>query len=508
MRPRNDILLQAVDVSKHYGGIAALDGVSLSVPTGSVYGLLGKNGAGKSTLVGIVAGLTRPDRGEILFRNSPVTRDTYTDRRRRGIELLRQHAEVLPSVSVAENLVAPAYPLRRGVIDRKQMRITAKETLAKYGLSLPPGMNAGDLNIADQRKLNIVKALSSNAALIMLDEPTTALTLRERKDLLTWIRVLADDGATFVYISHANAEVREVCDGLTVLRDGRVVSSGEDPRCLSPVELSGLVTGGTAREFQRSRQTGKDVILKLQDLRSRQVGPVSLEIRAGEVVGFAGFPGSGARELARALGGLRAVTGGHVLVNDALVRTGSVKRSTAAGISYLTHDRLGEGLVPEGSVAENLVLGAWPSRRGAVLDRRAIRTSFMAYEERLSLRARGPAQMMKELSGGNQQKILLGRLLRAAPRVLILDEPTLGVDVGAKEEIHEMVDELTKTGTAVVVLAYDTDEMVRLVDRVMVFRDGRLTEVLSGEQIDPGVIESSLSGEVREPGLEPGRSPG
>jgi len=490
--PRAEVLLEVRGLSKTYGHVAALEPTDITVRTGSIHGFLGKNGAGKSTLVGLVAGSITPTAGTVHFRGRDITALNLAQRRRLGINLLGQHAEVVPALSVAENLVMPDYRRRAGLIDRREMRERARGLLERYNLALDVDQPAGLLPVPDQRRLSIVKTLADDGALAMLDEPTTALSRSERQALFAWVRELNAGGQTFVFISHYNNEIQEICDECSVLRDGRLVADGVDPRAMSSAQISELVTGSSVEEFQRQPHRRTEPLVQVRGLQVEGASDVDLTLGRGEIVGFVGLPGSGAREVARALAGLNPVRAGTVEVDGRRARLGSVRQAVASGIAYLTDDRIGEGLVGPLSVKESLRLGNLPLV-GGLVDQRRVMQTYQTYHSRLSFRVSGPDQPVEELSGGNQQKILLGRLLALEPRVVILDEPTVGVDVGTKEEVHRLIDELTDQGLCVVLLAYDTDEMVRMVDRVVAFQDGRVVRELVGDDITVDEILNGLA---------------
>lgn len=488
-------LLQAQGVSKVYGAVEALKPLDLTVSTGAVHGVLGKNGAGKSTLIGIVAGSVQPTAGRILLEGQDVTRTSLVERRRLGIRLLNQHSEIVPALSVAENLLMPHFPRRRGLIDWQLARQEAVDVLERYGLKLDPTAVAGALSVPDQRKLNIVKTLATGGKLAMLDEPTTSLTRVERQSLFDWIRELNDQGETFIYISHFNIEIQQLCDEYTVLRDGGLVSTGENPGDIAAAKLSELVAGADVHEFQRQAADHSEPLLDLEGFRPAGVEPVTVTLRRGEILGLVGLPGSGASQVARALAGLHPIEAGTVTLDGAPIAIRSVAGALDHGIAYQTNDRIGEGLVPELSVRESLRVGRWPTTGAGLIDTGSMQSTFARIRDQLSMQVSGPDQLVRQLSGGNQQKVLLGRLLAAKPKVLILDEPTLGIDVGVKEEVHRIIDELTAAGIGVIVLAYDTDEFVRLVDRAIVFRDGRVADELAGDELTIDGVLAALDTE-------------
>ncbi|MCW2825684.1 MAG: Monosaccharide transporter ATP-binding protein family [Aeromicrobium sp.] len=477
-------LLDVSGVSKSFGGVAALESVDLRVSQGAVHGVLGKNGAGKSTLMALIAGALHPDAGRIEFGGEDVTGLPLSERKDRGIHLMEQHAEVFDHLSVAENLALPRYPRRGFTIDRHTMREQAAASLKDYGLSIDPDAAAGSLNLPQQRQLCLIKTLHDGGRLAILDEPTTAMSRAERQSLFGWIRELTSGGLTFIYITHFNQDLIEICDEYTVLRDGLVVGQGDSMAEMTGGQLSRLVTGGDVDEFERTVRAPSDTRLKVRGLRVDEVDSASFDIGRGEVVGLVGLPGSGARSVARALGGLQAPTAGTVEVDGETVKPSDPAAALKAGIAYLTHDRIHEGVIPEFSVEENLRVGNW-ARRGplGLIDRARMREGFEDSKSSLAIRVASPSMPIKALSGGNQQKVLLGRLVGHEPRVLVLDEPTAGIDVGAKEDVHRIVDGLTDAGVSVLMLAYDPSELVRLVDRVIVFHDGAIAAELRGDDL-------------------------
>lgn len=491
MTSRDTPLLEVRGISKTYGGFTALEPTDITVTAGSIHGFLGKNGAGKSTLVKIIAGSTAPTSGSVVFRGEDITHLPLARRRERGIHLLPQHAEVVAELSVAENLLMPDYPTKRRLVQRDLMRSRAQKLLDRYELPLDVDAQAGSLSVPDQRRLSIVRTLVDEGALAMLDEPTTALTQQERASLFSWMRELNEHGHTFIFISHFNNEIQAICNEVSVLRDGRLVAEGQDPRAMTSGQISRLVSGEDVHEFVRNRKAATEPNVIVRSLKPKGTAPISLEVGAGEILGLVGLPQSGAQELARALAGLYPVEEGEVSVAGKRIRVGRVRSAMNGGIAYLTNDRLGEGIVGSMSVKDNLRLGHWPLVRGFI-DAGHMHRIYKRYHSRLALRVSGPEQPVEELSGGNQQKIVLGRLLSLDPKLLILDEPTLGVDVATKEEVHRLIDELTVQGLSVILLAYDTDEMVRMVDRVIAFQDGRIARELTGDEITADNIIATL----------------
>jgi ABC-type sugar transport system ATPase subunit len=477
-----DVLLEGRGLSKFYGPSRALEDVDIRITRGSIHGLLGKNGAGKSTLAGVISGTVRPDQGSLHLAGSHLGHDNAATRRRQGVRLLGQHSEILEHLTVTENLLLADLPRRAGVVQWSRAHRYAAEVLREHRLDLSPRAQAGTLSLSEQRRLGVVKVLLGDGRLIILDEPTTGLSFDERRDLMTWVRELADRGVTFVYISHHNDEVRQLCTEYTVLRDGKVVSTGSDVAGLSPARLSSLVTGADVDEFHRDRREPAETAVTLEGFATEGVEPFDLSIGRGEVVGFIGLPGSGAQETMRALAGLKP-SSGVVRIGGRRIRVDRPGRALESGVTYLTHDRMGEGLVPSMPIDDNLHLGAWPSWARIFVSRREMTSRTEQDRTGLGIRMGSPRDEVSQLSGGNAQKVLMGRMLLRKPSLLLLDEPTLGVDVGAKEDIHRLIDAATRQGTSIVVRAYDPDETARVVDRAITFAAGRVTGALAGDDL-------------------------
>lgn len=487
------MVLETEGLEKKYGDNYALEPLDVRIKAGTIHGFMGKNGAGKSTLVGMIAGSVRPTAGTIRHEGVDITDTSYTERRSLGIHLLGQHAELVGQLSVAENLLMPDLSPRRGrLISWSRVRDQAQEILDRYRLPFDVSAPASKLSIHDQRRLSLARTLREGGTLAMLDEPTASLSRRERSELFDWIRELNEDGQTFVFISHYISEIQEICEECTVFRDGRLVARGVDPRAMSSAEISELVTGASVQEFHRTVSDGTEDHVSLRQFTAPGVGPVDLDIRRGQIVGFVGLPGSGAKELARALGGLNPGHSGKLLLNGKEIRPRDVQAAHGAGVAYLTDDRTHEGLVPQFSILESLHLGNWPTSNG-LTDTGAMKKHYDVINERLRIRSRNYLQPVGELSGGNQQKVLLGALLAFVPQVIILDEPTVGVDVGTKAEIHRLMDELTQNGITIILLTYDADEMCRIADKVFAFQDRQLARVLTGIEINPDTIIDSLA---------------
>ena len=482
-----EAILRLDGLTKVYGGFTALDDVTVEVRRGTIHGLLGENGAGKSTLVGLIAGMRMPTRGRIDFDGQDVHGHDVKAMEQAGVFLVMQEPMIVGQLSVAENLLLGHWPAHSGFVDWKQLRAQARRMLE--GERIDPAALAEELSAVARRKLNILRALFSGGRLIILDEPTTALTMSDRAVLFAFMRELKGRGITFIFISHYNEEILDICDAVTVLRDGRLAGGSDDLREMTSERLSELVLGRGLQLFRRDRgriRQGGDS-LHVSGVVAPKVRVDSFSIARGEVVGFAGLLGSGAKEFGQTLFGLNPASAGrlHVAAGGGDNRLPATPADALErGIAYLSDDRRRDGVVGLLSIGSNISLSSLPflSRFGFVR-RQAERTMVGRYFRELGVKAPNAEVAVDTLSGGNQQKVCLGRLLATSPKLLILDEPTRGIDVGVKEDVHRSVDALTAQGLSVIVVTTDLDEMARITDRVCVFSDGRIVETLHGDAI-------------------------
>nr|WP_321984172.1 sugar ABC transporter ATP-binding protein [uncultured Lichenicoccus sp.] len=483
----SETILQIAGLTKIYGALVALKDVSFAIRRGAIHGLLGENGAGKSTLVELIAGMRAPTAGRILLDGQEVQGRDVKAMEAAGVFLVTQEPMIVAQLSVAENLMLGRWPARGMFVDWRRLRVQARQMLE--GTAIDPERPAGALSAVDRRKLNILRALFSGGRLIILDEPTAALTLVDRAVLFDFMRDLRDRGISFVFISHYNDEILEICDAVTVLRDGRLAGSSENIAGMTTERLSELVLGRDLHLFHRAGGPSADgaPALSVNDVRAPSVEIDDFVVSQGEVVGFAGLPGSGAKEFAQALFGLNLARSGLVRLHGDAAPTPlppGPPEALARGIAYLSDDRRRDGLVALLSIGDNLSL----SSLGAVsqygfMNLRAETALVSRYFGEMGVKAPNPQVSIDTLSGGNQQKVCLGRLLATQPKILILDEPTRGIDVGVKEDVHRTVDALTTKGLAVIVITADLDEMARIVDRVCIFSEGRIVQTLRGTEI-------------------------
>ncbi|MFG3256945.1 sugar ABC transporter ATP-binding protein [Streptomyces sp. NPDC048172] len=481
-------------LTKRFPGVLALDGVDFALAPGQVHALIGENGAGKSTLIKVLTGVYAPDAGELLHRGAPVRFPTPLAALRAGISTIHQEVNLVPLMSVARNLFLGREPRNRiGLIDFARMHRETAEALRAYGVRADPRRPLGELGVGAQQMVALARAVSFEADVVIMDEPTSSLEPREVETLFGVIRSLRERGVAVVYVSHRLDELYAVCDTVTVLRDGRLVHTGplaglERLRLVSLMlgrEMGEVRAEGTTKFGGEHEAASREPVLRAEGLTvPRQLHDVSFEVRPGEVVGLGGLLGSGRTETVKAVAGALPLGAGRVTVAGVPLRTGSPPAAIRAGVSLLPEDRKSEGIVPGLSVRENIALAVLPrlSRAGLVSEAR-IDSVVGTFMERLRIKASSPHQKAGELSGGNQQKVLLARWLAAEPKVLLLDEPTRGIDVGAKAEVQRLVDELAEDGLGVVLISSDLEELIEGSDRVVVLRDGAVVGELTGDQV-------------------------
>ncbi|MEU9245781.1 sugar ABC transporter ATP-binding protein [Streptomyces sp. NPDC048385] len=491
-------MLSVTHLSKTFPGVRALTDVDFTARAGEVHALVGENGAGKSTLIKVLTGVHRPDAGEVRYDGEPVRFSTPLQAQHAGISTIYQEVNLVPLMSVARNLFLGREPLGRlGLIDFRRLHREADDALRRLGVRVDVRRPLRELGVGAQQMVALARAVAVDARVVVMDEPTSSLEPREVQTLFGVIRMLRERGVAVIYVSHRMDELYEICDTVTVLRDGRVVHSGPLAG-LDRLRLVAMMLGreiGEVRaegltKFSGSHDPAAEPVLRAEGLTVRhRLEDVSLTLRPGEVVGLGGLLGSGRSETAKAIAGALPTDAGRVVVAGVPVRAGSTAAAIRAGISLLPEDRKAEGIVPGLSVRENIALAALPalSRFGLVDDARVDRI-VETFMKRLRIKAAGPHQKVGELSGGNQQKVLLARWLALRPKVLLLDEPTRGIDVGAKAEVQALIDELADDGLAVLLISSDTEELIEGSDRVVVLKDG----VVVGELTGAAVTEDAL----------------
>src|SRR5687767_14125227 len=493
-------VLQMSAISKRFPGVVALDRVDFEISAGEIVALVGENGAGKSTLMKILAGIHRADSGEILLDGAPVALHGPADAARLGIGIFHQEREVIDTLDVAGNVFLGREPSRGGplrLLDRRRMHADTERELARIGARIRASTPLRQLSAAQQQLVAIVRALSMNARLLILDEPTSSLTARDAERLFGVLRDLRSSGTAIVYISHRLNEIERLADRAVVLRDGRNAGTLLKD-AISHDRLVQLMVGRAVDRGSRpsastgpGRDSGAQAVLEIERLRtSRYPGAeVSLAVHRGEVLGIAGLIGAGRSELAEAICGIAPRLSGRVLVDGQPLAIGSPRDAIRHGICLVPEDRRRSGVVGAMSVRENVTLPALaPYARFGLIARSLEAEAVQRITTALAVKASSIEAAVATLSGGNQQKVVLARWLALRPRIIVFDEPTQGVDVGAKAEIHRLIRALADEGTAVIMLSSDMEEVVAECDRVAVMHDGRITGTLSGDECTPESI--------------------
>jgi monosaccharide-transporting ATPase len=497
-------LLVMEGIDKTFPGVVALDGASLRVAAGEVHAVVGQNGAGKSTLMKILNGAYRRDGGNVLLDGRSVDFHSPLEAQRAGVSMIHQEINLVPYRSVAENIFMGREPQRWGFLDRAKMNRDAADVLGRLGIHLDVRRPLGSLNIANQQMVAIARAISTDARIVIMDEPTSSLDEREVEVLFDVIRGLKANGIAVIYISHRLDELYAVCDRVTVMRDGRTIEV-RTMAGVGKVELVARMLGKEIGEVRRSGATGfgqpgtrppGEALVEANDLSGGRLDGASVSVHTGEIVGLAGLLGSGRTEMARAIFGADAVQG-DLRVRGKPARWRSPRDAIRAGFGMCVEDRKADGIIPYMSVRENLTLAALPmlSRHG-VVDAAEQRTIVDRFIDRLGIKTAGPEQKVRELSGGNQQKVLLARWLCLKPSLLLLDEPTRGIDVGAKAEIQGLIDELADAGLGVLMISSELEEITEGADRVVVLREGRtVAEFTHAEASQDTVMHAMAHGE-------------
>jgi rhamnose transport system ATP-binding protein len=490
-------LLELRAISKSYGGVQALADVSFGIQAGSVHALVGENGAGKSTLVKIITGVIEQDAGELLIDGQQVWIGDAQTAHKLGIVAMYQEPTVFPDLSVAENVFAGRHPRRAlRTVDWRAMQAEAMRILAELGVDFGADTPVRGLGVADRQLLEIAKALSTEARLLIMDEPTAALSPNEVENLFVTVRKLRERGVAVIYISHRLEEVGVLADTVTVLRDGRHIET-RPARELSHNEIIRLMVGRSLDAlFPKEEAEIGDVVLKAAGLTRRGVfADISFELRRGEIVGLAGFVGAGRTEVARSIFGVDPLDGGRLEIEGRPFRPRSPRAALRRGLAYLPEDRLHEGLVQPMSVSDNISMAVLPELTVAgFLRPRRERVLARRFMEQLRIKATSPAQVVRSLSGGNQQKVVLGKWLAAEPRILILDEPTHGVDVGTKADVHRTISHLAAQGLTILLISSELPEILGMSDRVLVMREGRLVAELSRSEATQETVIQAAAG--------------
>jgi ribose transport system ATP-binding protein len=470
-------VLEMQGIAKRFHGVSALQGVNLTIYPGEVHALMGENGAGKSTLMKILAGAYIADEGEIRINGQPVKITDPGTARQAGINLIYQELNVAPNLTVTENMFMGSELKRGQFLDRKSMELEAQQVLDSLGASFAPTDIVGTLAIAEQQQVEIARALKDKSRILVMDEPTAALSDRETERLFEVIRKLRNDGIAIIYISHRMEEIYALADRISVLRDGQYIGSLTRDE-ISPQRLVQMMVGRSMQDFyEHQRQTNPGaVVLEVRNISDgRKIQPASFQLRAGEILGLAGLVGAGRTEVSRLIFGADRKVSGEVFLNGKKLEIHSPSDAIAAGIGYVPEDRKDQGLFLEMSSRKNIGLNRLKQdANGGIVNWASVNKIAAEAVENFHIRLANLEIRAVDLSGGNQQKLLLARWLAINPRVLMLDEPTRGVDIGAKSEIYRIISDLAAQGVAILMVSSELPEIVGLSDRVLVMREGQL----------------------------------
>ena len=494
--------IELAGISKRFGATQALDSVSIQLHPGTVHGLVGENGAGKSTLVKILAGVHQPDSGTILLNGQPTPIHGPAAARSLGIAVVHQEPRLFPDLTVAENVFIGHVPSGRfGSINWREMRRASEQIFESLSVHLDPGAVVRGLSMADQQLIEIAKALSVDAQVLILDEPTASLSAHEVERLFAIVRQTCDRGVAVLFVSHRLEEVFQLCQVATVLRDGRHITTQPTSE-LTAASLVRYMVGRSVSLFPRSAAEIGKVLLEVRGLhRSGDFADISFSVRSGEIVGLAGLVGAGRTEVARVLFGLDRADRGEVLLDGKRVNFHTPAAALKAGIAYVPEDRHLDGLVEGFSIAENVTLPIIPRLFPRLFMRPSRERALAAgYVDRLQIRSTGVDEHIEALSGGNQQKVVIAKWLATNPRVLILDEPTRGVDIGAKVEVHRIISDLAAAGLGIVLISSDLPEVLAMSDRILVLHEGRISAEIPRAEATEERVMFAATGQASEGG--------
>jgi monosaccharide-transporting ATPase len=501
--PESNMLLQMEHITKRFTGSVALSDTSIHVERGEVHALIGQNGAGKSTLIKVLTGVYSHDEGSIFFDGQNRTFQSTKDAQREGISTIYQEINLVPYRSVAENIFLGRQLFRWGLLNWRKMHAEASTLLERLHISIDVTKPLNTYSTATQQMVAIARAISFKSKLVIMDEPTSSLNDDEVATLFGVIRQLKADGVATIFVSHRLDELYAICDGITILRDGKTID--ERPiNTISKLELVAKMLGKDLGSVQKSGQTSFDAnrhhvekkeLLAAEGLREGvRLRNASVKVHAGEIVGLAGLLGSGRSEVARAIFGADAITGGKISIDGKETHFRVPEDAIRAGLGFCSEDRKVDGIIPDLSVRENLTLAALPTlTHSGIVDRKKQDQIVDRFIERLGIKTAGPDQKIRELSGGNQQKVLLARWMCLNPRLLLLDEPTRGIDVGAKGEIQKLIEELAESGMGVLLISSELEEIIEGSDHVVILRDGTTVAELSRADISQDVILTAMA---------------
>ena len=487
--------MEARGISKQFPGVKALDHVSITLHRGEVVALLGENGAGKSTLIKVLSGIYQPDEGELFLEGKQVRFELPAEAKNAGIGVIHQELNYVPTVSIAENLFMGRIPKKHGFVDYARMYAESREILAEVGLELDPRMNLGDCTVAQKQLVEIAKVISNHVKVMIMDEPTSALNDIEVEHLYKLIHRAADDGVSIIYISHKLDELFEVADRVVVVRDGCVTGEIAIEDATHDMLVSRMVGRRLDDMYPKVGAQAGDAILEVEHLSSKWLRDVSFTARRGEIFGIYGLMGSGHQAIGSAIFGQDLLQGGTIRVSGKEVHIRSPRDGIAHGIAYVPAERKTEGLVLNQSVAVNAASAYYAKERKLLTNRKKDEDIAARWIKNLEIKTPGSQTIVESLSGGNQQKVVLAKWLELNPDILILNEPTRGIDVGAKAEIYRILDQQCQEGKCVIIITSEMPELLAMSDRIMVMFEGRVSGTLTrNEATQENVVRYAIGG--------------
>ena len=488
---QGEYILEMRNIVKVFPGVRALDGMSIKIRPGTVHAIAGENGAGKSTLMKVINGDYAPEEGEVVYKGKTLGKRTIMETIQMGISMIRQEMNPIRQMTIAENIFLGREPQKRkGFVDFKKLNENTNELLKELNMPFEASQKMDTLSIAAQQQVEIAKAISCNASVIIMDEPTSAISDHEIEILFEQIRNLKRKGVAIIYITHKMDEIMEIADEVTIIRDGAWISSGPIGDYTSDKIISLMVGRNISNIFPKEKAPIGDTVLEVRELCSRGVfRNISFSVKEGEILGFAGLVGAGRTEVMRAVFGLDEYQSGEIFVNGKKAEIHRTEDAIAAGIAMVSEDRRAEGIIPVRSARENITLPFIKKfRKHGLISKKAESRTAEKMIEKFQIKVSTPEQEIRNLSGGNQQKVILAKWLLGNPKVLILDEPTRGIDVGSKSEIHRLMCEYAKQGLAIIMISSELPEVLGMSDRIIVMREGRISGELIREEADQEAI--------------------
>ena len=492
---QNDYIIEMKDITKRYPGVVALDRIQLQVKRGEVHALLGENGAGKSTLIKTLAGAIHPDEGEILVEGKAYQHLEPRLAMELGIGVIYQEFNLIPYLTVANNIFLGNEPVKGTSIDEKTCIAECEKVFERLGITLDPRVPVRNLSVAYQQLVEIAKAVSKNAKVLIMDEPTAALSGKEVDMLLDLVRKLRDEGISVIYISHRLEELFEVADRVTIMRDGQYIETLDIKDCTRPRLISSMVGREMGENYPQGKYGTDEVVLEARHLSNDKIQDISFQLHKGEILGFGGLVGAGRTEVARAVFGADKCSG-ELYLNGKQVNIRCPGDAVRHGIAFITEDRKQQGLLMKLSIRENVTISSLDHirRHGFSLDLKKEKKLVEEYRHQLNIKTTSIEQLVSNLSGGNQQKVVLAKWLLTNSKIIIFDEPTRGIDVGVKFEIYQIMRDLAKQGISIIMISSDMPELLGVSDRIVVMKEGRLVGELQGDEIQQeNVMQYAIS---------------